>query len=652
MRETGKSGYNLFLYEERREKGYGRRAFARQLGVSVCTLFLMEKGYVKPSKKTVERISAQTGEDFYDAERSYPTNLTWRMEKPIGKKFFTAFLAILLFGALLIGGAFGVRAYGNAKARDFYGEAYLSVYDGVVKKGTPTYSFVNETVRREIYAQTEDDRLVTVKAGNTPDDTEFRAYYWTNAQRVSCFLTTDTPGVKVYVDDYRTETTYLATYVWQKEGVALAMINVTAGTSNLTEGEKLTLFSGTAERALRDWRALLRDELGETYDLRAVNEGLIAGKTKEKECSVAFFCLLLAGAGLAALGAFWLGYGLIGKRKDVRVRMAYPAREALEKDVRLFPFVPESALYLLGMGIVFGVLLFVALYALDTLGVVTTGASEIGLSLNMAHILYIGVFSLYFLDLGKIDNGKRILRDAWLFFCLYVLTYFLEGVLYLYAADAGTVLLSVLGEVTLPNPFGSVCLCFLIAACLFVTPKWVNTKKKLVFYRLLSLLPLILLVGMTVLSKIVDRQTAWDLSVLVKLLFNSEKIVFGTLCVGFLYGVYLIRLYFQKKYGKEGAERYFSGNRYLWIKNFFVCALILTVCFADYAVRRYPVADMIGLGKTWQAAVLAPFFLLYRPKVGRRNVFAEKTSLAFYTAAYAVIYALFCAVIVLMSVVG
>ena len=651
MSVAKKSGYNLFLYEERRKQGVGRRAFARWLGVSVCSLYWMEKGYVKPSKKTIAKVRAKTGKDFYDAESSYPTERTWRKEKPYGKNYYIAFGVLFLLGVLAVGAAFGVRAYAQAKGRDFYGATYLSAYDGIVGKGSPTYSFVNETARREIYAQTGDESLVTVKAGNAPSGTEFRAYYWTNAQRVSCFLTTDAPGVKVYVDDYRTETTYLATYVWQKEGVALTSIRVTAGTSLLTEAQRLTLFSGTAERALRDWRKLLQDELGENYDLRTLNEELAAGKTKEKACSVAFFVLLLAGAGIAITAVFRLGYGWIGKKKTVRVRRCFAAREPLKKDVRAFPFLPEGALYLIGVAIVFAVPAFLAFYALDATGALTTGASAIGLDRTMAHLLYIGVFVLYFLDLGK-SSGKRILRDAWLFFCLYVLTYFLEVVTYSYAQDAGTLLLRVLDEVTLPNPFGSVCLYFLIAACLFVAPKWANTKKKLGFYRLLSFVPLCLLVGMTVLSKIVDRQTTWDVPVAVRLLLNSEKIVFSAISVGFLYGVYFLRLYFQRKYGKEGAERYFAGNRYLWVKNAFVCVLILAVCAVDYAVRRYPVADMIGLGKTWQAACLAPLFLLYRPKIGRRNVFAEKMTLTFYTAAYAVIYALACAVIVWMSVAG
>ena len=70
--------YNFYLYKKRLMMKMKRRKFAKMLGISPFRYRLIENGYIKPSKKDIEKISKYFEIDysFYcESTRSYPTEL-------------------------------------------------------------------------------------------------------------------------------------------------------------------------------------------------------------------------------------------------------------------------------------------------------------------------------------------------------------------------------------------------------------------------------------------------------------------------------------------------------------------------------------------------------------------------------------------------
>ena len=84
--DNDKKSYNYFLYQERIKLNLKRRKFAKHLKIRPLRYSFIERGYFKPKKKEIQKISNYLGIDYsiyMEGLSSYPTELPEKQKTKI-----------------------------------------------------------------------------------------------------------------------------------------------------------------------------------------------------------------------------------------------------------------------------------------------------------------------------------------------------------------------------------------------------------------------------------------------------------------------------------------------------------------------------------------------------------------------------------------
>lgn len=167
--------YNYHLYRIRREQGLSRWKFSKKIHINFFIYLLLENGYIKPTKKSVEKISVALEEDYtpyLDQESSYPVELPDKEQMKIVKWFYNLIgklwvhivlgvLWLVSLGALITGLAMDYRTENNKDA--FFAPEFVKFQTQLREVGTTTLSLTDEAIRPEIYVQRDITYDIPVK---------------------------------------------------------------------------------------------------------------------------------------------------------------------------------------------------------------------------------------------------------------------------------------------------------------------------------------------------------------------------------------------------------------------------------------------------------------------------------------------------------
>ena len=112
------------------------------------------------------------------------------------------------------------------------------------------------------------------------------------------------------------------------------------------------------------------------------------------------------------------------------------------------------------------------------------------------------------------------------------------------------------------------------------------------------------------------------------------------LCVSYLFMLFFLRLFFERRYGTENARKIFNGNRFLWIKNGLTCLLILFIVVLNLLMGRGSQAVDFGWGQTTDLLLLVPLIFFYHPHKGPRSRLVDALTMTYYIFALSVGYVL------------
>ena len=649
--------YNLFLYRKRQELGLTPRAFARKLNISHFRYHLIENGYVKPGKKDVKNISSVLDVDYapyLEGELSYPG------EKPdVRKKFLKVFDVIgskafkitmlslcALFIVLLI---VSQIIYGNLtnNKKSLYSDNYKAFYNALVENGKITISLTG-SIQRPAIMEITDDKYVYIKGEydeNSLGSAEFGTVYWTDDYR--CIIDVNSMGsgsityfVQVY--DYATNKDYAFVY---SEETGLVEDGTLTGIAKKYESD----IKKYADEFLPDHDALIKDKL--SLDITAISLlDEINQKSHNEELNITLSELgFLASLIFALVTLFGFIYAVVyGTKNGVEREFSHglivynAGSKKPKKDIRFFPFIPETVYEIIGIILVAIASLRFQLYLV--LAFYPTGAGMgVGDIKSMYQyfmlFFYAGMFLLYFIDFDLYLDDKRVIRNIAAYGFIFVVVYFLE--LFLLRSINEESLLFTVIEQRLPNMFGTITMYFVIMYLLYFTPKFINTKKKKIVFRSLSIIPVLVIFGTYLIFNGANTTFDWNLPDWALYLFASERVPFSLLCVSYLYGLYFLRLFFKKKYGDEMAANYFNGNRFLFLKNTLICLIVLAISLFDYFVSRNGSAKAWGFGYTYYSVLLIPVLFFYHPHKGPRNRIVDYITLALYFLAFTGVLAFF-----------
>ncbi|MBR6703804.1 MAG: helix-turn-helix transcriptional regulator [Lachnospiraceae bacterium] len=666
---VNRTSYNKYLYEVRMKRGLSCRQFARALRIPPLFYRLIESGYIMPGPRLKERISACCGEDYKpycEGISSYPEELPQKKPLKITVWFFNVMgsvpFRILL--CLLIVSALGCLSYGF-KEYDRYDrnamadapDALQKLMRGIRDEGSLTLSPSGTIARMEIFRTDGNEKMVSVKADTDdsfPYNVDFTVHRWSDVGRLSyhvCLNKEDPDTVSAGYSDYTTGQSYDARI--DLSGETPVLISLYSKVYSVEDAELSDQLKETLLSEVSSFRpeveALIRDKLGLEIDLAQLHRDSAAAYDAYSSGWILSIVFLVLGGCLTLLLLFFLIYCLIyGTKNGVRRQVltgsnliSYAMLSEPKTDIKLFPFLPETLLSLIGSTILMRSSFRVISYAAVFIGVGDLDLSSAAvINTQFMNYYYLGMFLLYFLDFDLFLDDMRVMGRIFLYLFLYLGLYALEYSVMSYLVNSGSPLYQLAGSFTPPNMFGTICLYFVMMLFLFFTPRFITTKKRLILYRLCSLIPALVIFGAHVVSKGAKVLFGWELPLSLRLLLNGEKIPFSVLCVSYLFMLFFLRLFFERRYGTENARKIFNGNRFLWIKNGLTCLLILFIVVLNLLMGRGSQAVDFGWGQATDLLLLVPLIFFYHPHKGPRSRFVDALTMTYYLFALSIGYVL------------
>lgn len=673
--------YNEFLYKKRREKHLSKRKFAKFLNIPPLFYSYYENGYVKPGKKYVKRISDALGVDYsqyLEGVSSYPTPLPEKTGWFV--KFYRNFLSklyvrigilVLLFASVGLTIAGFVRYnYTMNHATEFYNETYLSFVSAMREKGGSTVSLLHEMTRPEIHSK-DGDMFVSISTSQQDYAVRSLTAYvcYSNKDENMYYIVPNdaeeaVTKVKFQYIDASTLIKYNSSFTRaDKNSEFVFSDDITNDSGKSIKGDvEFETIKGKALSHINEintaFTTLIKNELGMDYDF--YNQLLIDHSTSATNNLYAEVSSLAMGIGGVVLTGgflfailFSIFFAESQKKKKEAVPVVKLADDAPisrnyktpKKDIRFFPFVPETVYEIIGILLVFFGSVRIALYAVNLFsssGVEQANFESTSLSLFM--YFTVGMFLLYFIDFDIFLDDKRSLRNFFLYGIVFFGLYILEAVLIEYFSMTRGVAKIVDLFYVIPNNFSTIACYFGIMVFLFYSPKWMNTKKKTITFRCLSILPLAWILISTI---IFQNYKKWGMqfNTWQVYFFNSERPQFSLLCCSYLVGLYFLRLFFKKRYGPENAARFFNGNKFYFMKNILACLIICVLSLSEYLLAHSSKGNK-GLGGYWQIIYLAPMLLFYHPHFGRRNKPLDYFTLILYGVFFGIGYVIAAGVII------
>ena len=679
--------YNYYLYNKRTflRLSYGK--MGKALGMGGFRYRLIENGYLKPKHKEIERFSAFFGEDFTPYVDSYannPCDLPKKKEMRIATflyelvgKIWVRVLLGLLTGCFagLFGASFILSDMVDNKGLSYYPETYQTFVSDLQENGEQRISLLGSFITPEIhhsyeasngypayvyiYGEYKMERATHLSLAAVYRGDGYRAEFTVtgyntnlNSGKKALTLTATITSFEYDYRDVEVYEYYSPTEYSDSKSMREILSRMDIGPIMeplLIEADKLVpIFVDDLNDLLADTKYTETNlTVTELLTLMAQGDEIV---NRLSFISVSFYLVGLIMAGLCLFGflfAMFYGRKKGGKMPFTRsyVAIVDPPEEGkkpLKKDIRFAPFIPETVLELLGIALVFYGSMRAVGYVGSFFGLEGLGLGEFmnGGSMRFMSVFMIGMFLLYIIDFDAYMEDSRIVRlifqNAIIFICLYNLE-----VLLINGIEAMSVLGGFAERIPIPNMFGSIACYFLIAYCLFFTPKWAKKSKgRLVLHRLCAIIPISWILAAWIIYRGNGIWFKLDWSREVLFLFNGERLTFSILAILYLVGYYLIRLFFEKKLGETNANVFFNSNRFIWIRNIYLSLIILGVGIAELILRNNIIANKLDFGYYWQILFLIPAILLYHPHKGPRNTGVDILTTGIYMACLIFAYAL------------
>ena len=298
-------------------------------------------------------------------------------------------------------------------------------------------------------------------------------------------------------------------------------------------------------------------------------------------------------------------------------------KKELPRDIKIQPFIPEIAMRLL--------ILFVAF--LSSLGIyyifqsiVTEDPiamfSGIAFKMEIAGFSTVSVLLLFFLKLDIRQAKKNSFLINYMLFFVGLIFYFLLLIAQSTLLQAKTGAAPVIAEALnyLPGNIIWGILAFnLLSVFLFGETKSIqNNDKKRFRYRLLAIIPIAYMVISSV-YQIGRKTSGWNWPLAVSSLLFSKALFLTLFSVLYCLVVFFYKRHTEKKFGLENAKIYQNGNRYHFIKNLLVIAVIAALGIADLLIGKFWTNNPLDAGGNYVVLYMIPFVLFYRPHMGKRN---------------------------------
>lgn len=626
--------YNRQLMKRREEAGLTLKAAAKAIGISSFRLFLYEGGYARPRGKALEKIESFYGFSLdYSGDREYPSQVPAKEEraKPKKAKLIVSGIVVALSVGLFFGGAslFDASASNRSSA---YGQVYNEARATAFEKGgsardlvtdleysyfdnegqgfgmgrilfykTNSYLYFNNSIYTNNLGFVDMPELgicrYQFQFGGDMSRDSYLCTFTVGSSKALIFFTAEVLYRNQEIDHFDKLVVHSQSEIPVTEELARYLFNIEIGDAINTFSKALSIATGKSVSFYNDF--LPAREQGRKTHLAMQSWGL--GLVFP---SIIFFFVALTVFLFALL------------RKPRLVEASEPAKEEgapLPKDLSVNIGIPDFLLIWLSRILGYGSLAVLLLVSILN---VVTKLPPFFSSDGFLNFLRISFLVAPFLRMWVIvrspKTSKILLGET-----------FKHGILHLFIATMETALIAItrmwgyniaelLSRFIPSTVFFVAALNYLICFFLFVTPAFADSRRKVVFWRLLSLLPVAAMVVATALDKSYDLIYGAQKNIYFSIWISNASVLLSLASLLLIYGTFFTDCFFKRKFGEARFCLYRNGNRYQLISNL-VCTLAIVVAgLVDLAFIGNEFGYYIGLGNGVWIFTLIPFVLLCR----------------------------------------
>ena len=639
--------YNLYLISLRENKGLTIKEAAKQMGISRTTLFCYEKGYFRPNKKNLEKINK-----FYEIELSlkgldgYPAaskeHLMGKRSKNLkGKRI--AFGIVSAFFALVItaGALLFSRSVNNTN--EFYGQTYQDVRNAVISKGSTGHDIVTGM---EYYYVSDS---VNEADGSTA------MFYQSN----NILYFNDFTYSKTIMDE---STLSFERFVYQfggNLGVNSYLCRFTFG--DVLFGTHFTcsfVFDGNAVSEVSNVKIVtegLYTEIDQHYLLLKVNKGAgeinaafsqllsnVSGKSVDfysdflparEQGRVMNFILQIVGLVLLFVGItfffifFSIFLRLLFANIKPRLISATPTSEENSKipdDWNIHVGIPDAVIIIFGRIVRFASIVLFILALLATLKIPALSALANPVLLETFKTAWVmSIFLDFFITVSRIRKPADLIRKLLYNLAMFLYIATVETVVLAIVTAWGYDLKGLVYKYVPGNVFQVVAINYIILLFLFFQPAFLDNKKKYVrfLWHSLSLIPLGALITIYYFSNRYAMVYGVEENILINFWFPNSYLLLSVVSVVFMYIVFFLRLFYERKYGMHNSQIFFHGDKFSLIQNIVCASLIILVTSLDFIFVHNQQAHYLGLGHNYWMFILVPFILLCKYSPNNQQTF-------------------------------
>ena len=569
IKDFGLLPYNYFLYDKRLELKKTKREFAKALKISIFRYRLIESGYIKPNKKEINKISTYFNIDYsiyLEGLASYPIE-TVIEEDHLNKKLIPSKpFKIVMISILVISfiAYIASRIYSsnvNSIIRSELNEPYIEFIDGISNSEEFTFTISGSFTRPMIYKRNGVEYTSIIgEYGDNPFGLDFNYTIFESDYRITYKSTMKTMTDRsihlmiTYVDYITYEEKLGDAYYRINEGYTLEHL-IDTGTGyyedDPTVVERINTHIQNYKNRLEE---LILDSLNLNLD---IDKDILstAIPIMDKTTPYGSISLLIYIISLIhiVISSILLTYSFIyGKNKysmnllsesdfEEKILDYYSMKKEVKKDIRIGPMVPEWVYQIVGGIFTIASIVISLIYFVFNIIGKTEVFSEVGLN-SVFSLLVAGIFMMLFVDFDIYLNDRRVIRNIFIYIIIFFFIYNIQVLVINYLSKISIGLMAIEKfNIRLPNYFGSIALYFMILLFLFTNPKWANTKKRLVIYRLFSIIPIIILITTTIIS-IGYKSFGWYIPTNMLYLIDTAKPQISFLVVTYLISIYFLRI--------------------------------------------------------------------------------------------------------------
>ena len=623
--------YNRQLIENREKAGLSLKAAAKAIGISSFRLFLYENGYARPRGKALGKIESFYGVPLdYSEDNEYPSRVpgTEKPSKPRKRKLIVSGIITALAAGLFVGGTllFGDSAsvhtsnygqtYNEVRAKAFekgqhgrdlvtdleycyFGTESTGVNQGsILFYKTNSFLYFNNSTFTNNVGFMDNPELgicrMQFQFGGDMSRNSFICTFTCGSSKASFFFTGEVYFQNKLIDHFDKLVVHSQSEIPVTQELAVFLFNSQIEDVIKAFSNTLTLATGKEIHFYDDF--LPAREQGRKANLAMQSWGL-------GMVFISIFAFFIA----AMVFLFTLLSRVRPKETDERAIEGAPLPKDLSPNFGIPDYILIWIARILGYG---SLLVLIVVSLLNIVTKLPPFFSDPGF-LNFLRISFLVSPFIRLWVIAKSPASARVLLGEAL----------KHGILHLFIATVETVLIaitqmwgyniaSLLSRFIPSTVFFVAALNYLVCFFLFITPSFVDTKKKAVAWRLLSLLPALAIALATALDKVPDLVYGAKGNIYFDIWFSNASVLLSLTSILIIYGIFFVGVFYKRKYGGGLFHLYRNGNRYQLVVNVLCTLCIIVAGLVDLACSGNEYAYYLGLRTGAWIFALIPFVLL------------------------------------------